>query len=120
MRVFEWPAGYETKSEVRPVEVKSKLEQQPQEITLENEIGDNSDLLEWAKSRNPKMFKTKGREVASTLCHSANKEHHALCKEPWCDCPCHDEQDMKQKVNRRPWGICLGLLMFVLQTISTY
>ena len=88
------------------------------EITLENEIGDNSDLLEWARSRNPKMFKTAGRDVASPLCQTANKEQHQKCTEPWCDCPCHDMEGAnnaaKSKRKHLPWGICLGLLIVFL------
>ena len=89
------------------------------EITLENEIGDNSDLLEWAKSRNPKMFKTAGRDVASPLCQTASKDQHQKCSEPWCDCPCHDlEGAGNAAVNKRkllPWGIYLGLVIAMLK-----
>lgn len=88
------------------------------EITLENEIGDTSDLLEWAKSKNPKLFKTRGRDVASDKCMSADRERHKLCAESWCDCPCHDEDDMiqaqRRKNGRSIWGICLGALLLFL------
>ena len=87
-------------------------EPQPREITLENEIGDNSNLLEWAKSRNPKLFKTKGRDVASEGCKSANVELHKGCTEPWCDCPCHD-LDGAESRTRSNWGICLSALIFL-------
>lgn len=107
--IWEWPNGYNNpKPEPKP-------EQPQQQLNLENEVSDNMSLLDWAKSRNPKLFKTPGRTVASEQCMSANRDKHKECGEPWCDCPCHDDDGMVARVNRQPWGICLGLILLILQ-----
>ena len=77
---------------------------------------DSATQLEWAKSRNPKMFKTPGRDIASAGCSTASRVLHEWCTEPWCDCPCHDVKDVVDKHNsNKPWSMCLGALALVLK-----
>lgn len=66
----------------------------PLEITIEHEIHDNASLLDWAKAKNPKLFKTSTRNVASDECLTADARKHKRCTAPWCECPCHDDRDI--------------------------
>ena len=67
------------------------------DITVLPEEVEAESALEWAKSQNPKMYKSSDRQVASEKCLTASKEKHQTCTEPWCECPCHDEEDIRKR-----------------------
>ena len=63
-----------------------------------------SSELQWVKNLNPKMFKTPGRSIASERCKTASRIKHKECTEPWCECPCHDEDE--DRVDQLVGGRC--------------
>ena len=54
---------------------------------------------EWAASLNPNKFKSwTGDKLATS--ESCDRADHKGCTEPWCECDCHDGEDLAQAVLR--------------------